>query len=231
MADNEENSQAKTATGAKKKTPEKKRAATKTGSTPAESAKAQPTPSGDNGSVRIAMSATQRRLEEMGMIDSAEQKSSATVPSTKGFRIMVVVALVLFVAAVFFIRSNSYRSAVEEVTTEEPQAQVAQTGEEPQSDLSDAISESDGDMTEGSAPTEDTIDLAPSDNQAAAILPPPPGMMEEGGGMGYNHPGMLQPAPMGQPMLPPASPPARGVRGPAGSAACSRNRRRATSPR
>ena len=210
MTDHEENSQAKTTSGAKKRNPAKKRAVSKTRSTPDDSAHSQATPSGEKESGRVAMSATQRRLEEMGMIDSGTQKSSASAPSAMGFRIMVVIALVFFVAAVFFIRANSHRSAVEQKTTGEPVSQVTLIEDEPQSsDLSNAYSESDGEITDDSAPTKDTSGLVSSDEQAAATLAPPPGMMEERGGMGYHAPGMQPPPPMmGENMMPHAIAPA-----------------------
>lgn len=116
------------------------------------------------------------------MIDSGEQKSSASVPSAWGFRIMVLIALVLFVGAVFFIRSNSHRSTSATLATGETSEQAAQIEDQPQAEESFA----EADAT-GQAPAD-----APSTDQQ---MTPPPGMMDGRGGMGYHAPGMQPPPP------------------------------------
>ncbi len=202
MSNSEEHDDAKTEAGTQKRAPAKKRATTKTKSAAGDTNKPQPEAPAGTESGRVAMSAAQRRLEEMGMIDSGEQKSSATVPSAWGFRIMVLAALALFVVAVFFIRANSHRSTAADTT--------AQVEQQPQNDLSLAAADASAESpTDSSTPPEDAAGTAPSEVQAPAPMSPPPGMMDGRGGMimGYGQQGM-QPPPMGGAMMPHAIAPA-----------------------
>lgn len=192
MSNSEEQNDAKTTSQTKKRTSAKKATASNSKSTAGEPSTPQSTASAGAASGRVAMSAAQRRLEEMGMIDSGEQKSAASVPSNRGFRIMVVLTLVLFVVAVFFIRSNSHRQVTDEV--------AAQTGQEQQVDLPAPAGVSDETMADSSTADGDVYGPA----QMEPPVAPTPGMMNEGGGMGYGHPGMQPPIPpMGETMMPP----------------------------
>jgi hypothetical protein len=183
MSNSEEHADAKARAETPKRASSKKRTTTTTKSAAANPNEPQSDASTGTASGRVAISAAQRRLEEMGMIDSGEQKSSASVPSAWGFRIMVLIALVLFVVAVFFIRANSYRATATSVPTEGPPENAAQIEEQPQ----DAMSVAEADAASGQAPAD-----TPSTDQQ---MTPPPGKMDGGGGMGYPAPGMQPPPP------------------------------------